>query len=243
MLYNFIRNFLPGAHHFADFICMEPSLGPELFPYSASKKLPSWITSRGESPVNEGKTIRKCPGILDFCTAGYIIPMWTDLRIEYDSGLRQITCTCSAPWSKVQVISGEQFRSTPVEKMAYPYTRLIKLETPWRLRLQKGCSSLMLNPYYSDLNESIEVLPGIIDHDLFGVINIFLALKIFGKGAIYIRKGTPLLQIIPFSRAGFHMKARAATQDDYNDEAKELGALDGRMTSYRKLYWKKKRYD
>ena len=56
----------------------------EARPRPAKEFIPSWWHHMPKiDPVAEGATVRSCPAMNDYFSAGYIMPMWADTTIKY----------------------------------------------------------------------------------------------------------------------------------------------------------------
>lgn len=222
-----------------EFISTVNGLPEECLPYPSKKKLPKWIRCY-DNFDNSRPTIRRCPGILDYAEMGYIVPLWADLKIDYDSSLMFLAPKFSVPWANALLHSKEQFRGTPLEAMSYPYSNVIKIEAPWRIRLSRGYSSLLVNPIYNDAHPSITAIPGCIDHDAFHTANIFVSFNLYGNGTVLIPRGTPLYQVLPFKRSVFSYSVRTQTIEDSVDSAREGNMLGTLNKRYWRYFWQKK---
>lgn len=234
-----------------EFISNVVGLSEVVPPYPARKNFPSWfnqisssIDPHNSQLINDKRysTVKRCPGIVDYISAGYVLPLWTDLIVRYDSGKGELACEASAPWTNIQVHQSKQFDNTSLKSLIEPYKNIIKLESPWRVKLPKGFSSLMVEPFYYDSSLVFTVIPGVVDHDSFFVANVFIKWNLYGKGEYYLKKGTPLCKIIPFQRIDLHSEIRDATEQDRYLEQVESIKLDSFEGTYRKLFWSRKKY-
>lgn len=251
MILDFLRNLAKSDEGKIEFISTIEGLQDICHPYPANSKVPKWVSNsplvvpNKKSDIPNDKrlsTIRKCSGILDYCLSGYILPLWTDISIQYDSSLGFLACEPSAPWAKIYIHTNDQFKETPVNQITYPYFKVIKLESPWRIKLNKGHSSLFLHPFFSDCSDAFSVIPGIVDHDEFHVANIFVKFELFGRGKVVLKKGTPLCQIFPYKRTKYNASIRFQTQQDIDEENKEQDLLDAFSGKYKTAFWSRKEY-
>ncbi|WP_395454288.1 hypothetical protein ACHMW5_11900 [Azospirillum melinis] len=224
-------------------------------PRPAQEFIPSWFKSM-DSVVSSKKsdcpierlahgigTIKKCPGIHDMMSAGYIIPAWADYIIEYDSDLGTLNWSSPSPWAQISFHSPEQLEGAkPMAEMIRPYRGVLKFESPWRIILPTGYSSLLVAPFYSDPTSPLQIVPGIVDHDSFHVANVLAMFRQYGRGKWMLKRGTPLAQVIPFRRENYRSTVRFADAVDHrriNSERVKLEGSDGR---YRTWFWKKKSF-
>ena len=180
----------------------------QLKPYPAVKQLPKWFTdakpyeSVGTHP-NDGKlhfrnrdanaTYKKCVPLLDSLSAGYIIPLWTDVMVEQEDNFPQIY------WKTMHdvfAIHGESSRNilapAGYDNVVYKYINCWIPQTP------KGYSCLVTSPFgYNDI--PFHAVPAVVDTDKSTLELVFPMWVKTGFEGI-VEKGTPLVQIIPFKR-------------------------------------------
>ena len=173
-------------------------------PKPASEYIPQWYKD-SKSYLNEfGKkipsldgtpnaTIKRCMPLWDMMTAGYI------METPYDIYVRQ---TPEGPFFQWGFVKAMEFQ--PKEQLQdHPWFRDeplgIRILHPWSIKTPKGWSILILQPTHREALP-LEVIPGIIDTDMYSVpTNIFIKLTDKNFEGL-IPKGTPLIQIIPFKR-------------------------------------------
>ena len=175
--------------------------------------LPKWYKDKkayGEEqmPYERGHgTVKACPAMFDIMTLGYILPLWTDLYVEpsYDAEFGTVP---NFTWGGL-VAGGQdgklltQFnlettRGMPgVDQTGVP---AYKINSPWTLRTPKGYSTLHIAPL-NNKNLLMEPISGIIHTDVY---SHFINIPFIWTGPAdfegVIKRGTPLLQLIPFKR-------------------------------------------
>lgn len=236
--------------HF-EFVCSFDGIRTVHPPAPAANFLPTWL--RRASPVvppvdstivyksRLRSTVKRCIGIRDIMSVGWIIPLWTDIVIKYNSSHGELSWVSDPGAPGLSSHPIEQVGDGPIADIIYPYSRILKLSNPWRIFAPSGWSTIMSDPWYHRDNEDFRILAGLVDHDSFHGANIFLAWRKFGRGEALIPRGTPLCQIIPIERADFSMSIRNATKEDITKEAAEAYETSGIVRRYHKKYWKKKR--
>jgi hypothetical protein len=145
-------------------------------------------------------TIKACPPVLDYLCTGYIIPLHSDMFAHEESDdFCSLQCNLDIPI--VDYHSKEQVKTSHFEdRTSY------KLINPWTIETPKGYSCLFMKPFYSDTG-SIEVLPAVVDTDVYHNINFpFYINKEIKEGDIWTR-GTPIVQVIPFKREEWKMES------------------------------------
>jgi len=196
----------------------------QLKPYPAVKQIPKWFTDAKpyvDLPgyPNDGKqhfrdrmanaTFKKCVPLLDSLSAGYIIPLWTDVMIEQGEGFPGVY------WkTNIDVFSlhGPPSREIPAplgyDKAVYKY------HNTWIPQTPKGYSCLITSPLgYNDL--PFKAVPAVVDSDRSTSELVFPVWIKTGLEGI-VEKGTPIVQIIPFKRDDWD-----STFDFYEDNVFE----------------------
>jgi len=191
----------------------------QLKPYPAVKQLPEWfMKAKPYSNVfgpDDGKlhfrersanaTYKKCVPLLDSLSAGYIVPLWTDVMVEQENNFPQIYWKTER---NVLELHGEPSREIPApmgyDQVVYKYLNCWIPQTP------KGYSCLITSPFgYNDL--PFKAVPAIVDTDRSTLELVFpMWIKTGFEGIV--EKGTPLVQIIPFKRDDWN-----STFDYYED--------------------------
>lgn len=206
------------------FLCDPNHEGVFDAPVPASKVLPEYykhmpsLTS-GDKPVfNEsgdpGETMKKCMPVLDSMTAGYLITLATDVYVE-DRGHHGKGFTWPADaFVAISSHPDGQFPGLSIPE-EYDTVSAYKFHNPWQVVTPPGYSCLFTQPmWHYDL--PFHVFPGVVDTDKHPVpVNFpFLMRKDF-EG--YLKKGTPIAQVIPFRREEF--VASSGVRDSEDDKA------------------------
>jgi len=175
----------------------------------ASKFLPKWWTDIDPNkhvnlvnnvPVIRGN-IKKCPGVSDFLTKGFILPAWTDFYFCYENGkMKKISSLQSHGIIHQPDTSFIDFLPDNI-KFKKPIS--YKLLTPWLIKTPPGYSSLILNPTFH-FNDNFDTMPGILDTDIFHTLSIEILVK--ESKTFTIPFNTPLCIIVPFKRNKFKYK-------------------------------------
>lgn len=215
-------------------------------PVPASQYLPEWW--RKNTPYEpskndpEGKkikilnsgstaTMKKCVPMLDLLTAGYIVPLWSDVFVEQDTTNLNIT------WR----VKKDVFQEHMQNNIATPdgYIHQVRYMNYWLPQLPKGYSMLVIPPIGYP-NNPFRVIPAIIDYDKYP---ISLTPPCFVKEDVngVIERGTPMMQLIPFKRDNW--ESEYSYMEDY-----EMHVLYNRdlkntlVNNYIKHFWQKKSF-
>jgi hypothetical protein len=194
----------------------------QLKPFPAVKKLPQWfldmdpyLDSSNPNFPNDGKlhfrdrtanaTFKKCVPLLDGMSAGYIIPLWTDVMVEQENDFPSIY------WkNKFNVFEPHGENSSEIVPPTGYKNYVFKYLNCWIPQTPKGYSCLVVSPLgYGDL--PFKVVPAIVDTDSSTLELVFPTWVKEGFEGI-VEKGTPMVQIIPFKRDDWN-----STFDYYED--------------------------
>jgi hypothetical protein len=196
----------------------------------ASEFVPDWWKKLGKTytknPINYGEeeiapTAKSCPGIFDFSRAGYILPMWADMYFKWHEGdldgwdmfTTEIVNKLdnAITMHNYEQVSGAPFLENNCQAM-------VKINSPWYMQVPKGVSLFLTQPFYHN-NNDFTVCPGIIDPEVDRIsnkeLNCFIKLNTPDK-IIKLKRGQPLMQIIPFVRAEYEFENNVPDDlDDY----------------------------
>lgn len=172
-------------------------------------------------------TTRNCPGIYDYMTSGYIVPAWCDIRLEWQQGKAEAFnlqtghvlhyLQESYGQSLPMMMTHEEPQAKDAPFWDNSCKSILKFSSPWNLKTSEGVSCFFTHPYYHTSTD-YTIMPGILDTDVKhypnSIINIFIRLNKQGK-PIFIERGTPLLQVVPFKRSD--VKFRCVTNPTSED--------------------------
>lgn len=226
-----------------NFYCNEKYRDRVPEPVLSSKCFPKWFS---ELPLDNKKfkyavnpenqyefidnfddlSIKKCLGIQEFLSTGYIIPSWCDFIFrEKDDGNLYIN------WLE-NYFDDTSYRPHP--NVQYPtmpnkpiYGHFGKIHTPWVIKTDPGVSCLITHPWWHR-NKLFTSSTAILHTDVapfqiawFFEWNYKIKTKMdFSDINIekqVVSKGEPLILIIPFYRKTFSSKVNYISEDKIND--------------------------
>jgi hypothetical protein len=206
----------------------------ECVPKPTKKYMPDWFKNMpGHAQANNieesvypaTKTVKSCPSFPDYFSQGFVVPMWADATIKYNDVSKSWEWRCGAPNNSpyhIEVHGHPQFLDhTKASFLGDEMSFVFKFVSPWRIRTPKGYSVLQLPMYYHFENE-FSVLPGVIDTDIWHEVNQQITYHGRNK-EVFIPRGTPLAQYIPFKRDTFTAKVDNITEE-MRDKVKEINA-------------------
>jgi hypothetical protein len=186
MIKNEIVQFVTEDKHLLNF--------EECLPKTANKFIPQWWK---DIPANIPGTVKKCPSFSDIFSIGYVIPMWSDVRLSYD-GLDWNWQIADSNY-KVEVHDNNQFLDYAEKHIDSPNNKFIfKLVSPWSIITKPGWSVLQI-PLFYNFNNDFQIMSGIIDSDIYHELNIQILYQ-SKQDFIEIKRGDPLCLYVPIKR-------------------------------------------
>tara|TARA_R100000664_G_C2753672_1_gene141109 strand:+ start:724 stop:1410 length:687 start_codon:yes stop_codon:yes gene_type:complete len=192
------------------------------------KKLPRFKNSNLHAP-----TVKTCVPFLDSLTAGYIIPFDQDYLVDPVE-----TDFTVVPANKEQNDFGFHGQTQlPKEWQKISGENAGKFMNKWLIKTPPGYSCLFIKPM-NRIEERFDIISGIVDTDTYiNTINFPFILRKRDKQFL-IKKGEPMIQVIPFKRDSWKMWAGFYFEKAH---AKVLALLQSEwMDRYKKMFWSKK---
>ena len=210
-----------------DFLCRSEDEGLIAEPVPARSVMPGWLRNlpgvdRSQvSATNNGLTVKRCLPFSDAMSAGWIIPLAVPVRLEISEGGRTVTAGWEFDRQMVSNHGAFQIAGSPYE----PHPPM-KFHNYWTISTPPGWSCLFLPPINRP-NGVFEVLSGLVDTDSYAApVNVpFVATA--HDGVYALKKGMPLVQVIPFRRDDAAIDASIRAENA--QEAKERERI-GRST-------------
>lgn len=206
--------------------------GPaELFPVlPASQVKFDWVKKTTEQFKEQKKLItdikdeanfthvRTCPGIFDVCKTGYVVPITYDICIRYKEGKLETYSAFEKNPSTKDPLGREysipESSTDPVvehRKIPGINRTILKFESPYFVKAPKGVKLLFMPLPYNDTYH-YEANMGILDPAVTN--NIAMQFWWNKKEEIYLKAGTPMMQIIPLTEKKLDMVCRAANEKE-----------------------------
>ena len=231
----------------------------DIFPEPSLKHVPKWFKELKHS--KEIPTVKGCMPFLDSLTAGYIMKMPQDLYLEHnftnEKGEKDSSFRYSFHDSQ-QLVTRYKFNVNTKEKDCHNPRQLgpkcpfhdknkelpfYKILNPFAIKTPPGYSCLFVPPL-NNHDDRFEIVSGIVDTDTYeGEINF----PIIINGDKYptlntiIKRGTPLAQVIPFKRESWKIviNERPISEAVIGFYQVKKFLID----NYRKIFWRKKRWN
>jgi len=206
------------------FVTVVPGLEKfdEMKPKPSSRFIPKWWKDipNNRGSYDEMPTIRTCPSFPDYFSQGYIIPMWADTLIKYHADTKIWSVKCGSNneygWDfhpNVQFI--DYVTPSFLNKDA---CAVLKAISPWKIITKPGWSVMQV-PLYYHFENKFSVMPGIIHTDMHYDIN--QQVLVYNENPeedleIFIKRGDPFVQYVPFKREDITNEVRFQNGYDYD---------------------------
>jgi hypothetical protein len=236
------------------FLDVVGDLPEEVRPYPAKKHIPNWYKSLpsyidgeqgqvywNEIGINQGTaTGKKCMPMLDAMTAGYIIPLTTDVKVTKDKNNGQQLFQ----WPDHDVLGFHP----PLQMTTHPHVEknpqhaIPKFHSPWTIVTPKGYSVLCISPLNRDSEHRLlDIVPGVVDTDTYNhPINFPFLLDPNWTGII--PAGYPMVQVIPFRRESYEMEFGG--KEEYMKMGRSFRRLKMSFyNGYKDRFWSRKEYN
>jgi hypothetical protein len=220
-------------------------------PYPAVKSIPKWFKDQDpyeehpfEKFLDDGKvhvrsrqanaTFKKCVPLLDGMSAGYIIPLWTDVEIV-EGEIPNIF------WKTQHDVFMPHGRNTQSIETPLGYNKQVfKYLNCWIPQTPKGYSCLVVSPLgYNEL--PFKSVPAIVDSDK-STLELVFPVWVKDNFSGIVEKGTPIVQIIPFKRDDWDSTFDYYENGEYYNVVEEKNFNSTIVGHYVKNIWSKKKF-
>jgi hypothetical protein len=209
----------------------------EITPAPAQKFIPEWWRnapySLSESKYNmQDGLVKQCPMFPDLFSSGYILPMWADTVISLKNNTWSAKCGKPDSPFQVNIFQNHEFLDyTDYKFNGFNARAVFQFVNPWQIKTPKGYSVFQF-PLFYHFNNDFSVLPGTYDGNTVEADKLEIAY--FGnEEEIFIKRGTPLVQYIPYKKEKIDYLIRDSNQDDEDIFLKKR--IDG-LTMFKSFY-------
>ena len=189
-------NFTTDEWAIRKFSPIEPAKN---FMPKAFKDMDTFVARR-KHMLDSTKTIKSCPGILDYCSAGFVMTAWCDMEINPSIDGQSVSVRYSHSKFKDAHHPPAVIQNFMMHKFGVRMT--VKLDNPWSMWTTPGVSLMYLPMYYYDDSRNWEAIPGWIDHDV-GAVSSPLNIMLKEPIPTFIKQGEPIVQMVPIRREEF----------------------------------------
>lgn len=185
----------------------------------------------------QSSTAKRCIPFLEALSQGFIIPFWCDVYVKSFDG--EITIDFPQSFASNYTLeshSYEQIKDHPLKNSTYGRIPM-KWMNPWVIKTEKNVSCLFTSPL-NHMETRFKVIDGVVDTDNYKAPINFPFIWTGGDGEFIFKKGTPLIQVIPFYRQTFSV---SVSELDEKEVDKTRSILGTQMNNgYRDNFWHKK---
>ena len=167
----------------------------ECLPRPAKHFIPQWFKDISNT---DNMSVKVCPSFPDYFSQGYILPMWTDVKLEHkENEWKWESPVKTFLWDTHDNSQFLDHNSASFNGIKGQF--IFKANCPWRIITPPGWSVLQL-PLFYHFNKEWSILPGVIDTDIYHEINQQVLYHGNGK-TVEIKCGDPLVLYVPFKRS------------------------------------------
>jgi len=163
----------------------------------ARKVIPDWWRNmppemtEPAAPGTPTSTARRCPGLLETLTMGWVLPLWMDIAIEEHDG--QVTDIFTPPGGTP--LAGHTLAMRPGMPMYHDEAHItIKLDGAWVVDTPPGYL-LRFDPVPYAVDAPLIAVPGAYHGDILHQVNPVCRYRLQGDGRHVIEAGTPLAHL------------------------------------------------
>jgi hypothetical protein len=225
-------------------IAFFPKFDNLLKPLPAKKILPEWYKNqKSYTDINEA-TIKKCIPIFDAMTFGYFLLLQSDITIDSRNKDKLSISTDNDFDNKI--FKNHSFDQYSEYKIPFGYhSEIIRIHPMWCVKTSKGYSSLFLNPIHHESKDLIAI-DGLIDTDNF-ISDGYLSFFVKSDSIFTIKKGTPLIQVIPFKREKWEMEKKTVEETkkiiEYENDLGLIKNKKHQLGAYKNIFHVKKMFN
>jgi hypothetical protein len=203
-------------------------------PFPAAQGMPAQLKRiPTEIPVDEDLTlvtVKKCPPFVDAMTGGYLIPIVADVHFTMKPDGLEFTTSMPI----VEHHDPRQLAGSALQRMV-----IVKFLNPWIVKTPPGYSSLFMAPL-NRFDLPFRPLAGMVETDTYYHEVNFPAISLLAPGqSVTVKKGTPLIQVIPIRRDNWTSQQVPADMDRY----REWDSMGERVGRYKGNNWQRKSYE
>ncbi|MGJ5207836.1 hypothetical protein [Bradyrhizobium sp. HKCCYLR20261] len=211
-------------------------------PVPAPMGIPDWVkampaTAFSQLNQAEEQTVKRCPPFIDAMTAGFLIPLVCDLKVE-DGGISWDNelppgGAIDFPRSPVSFHDVSQVTGSPL----FEADRfLLKFHNLWTIEAPEGWSLLFTHPL-NRFDLPFTTVTGLVDSDRFH--DSFVHFPAHWHDMSFrgvLPRGTPVAQCVPVKRQDWAMQTAPFTDEDVAEIHSVRDALKREQGLYRKQF-------
>ncbi len=211
-----------------------------LFPVIEAKKTrPLWAKSLVapffNSPTDKGTSLQGCPAFLKYYAKGFVMPLWSDLFLEWGGkGQTDYRWQYADHKSVLEVHPNSDFGEGVDEKKAQHF----KLVSPWLVVCSEDMEFLVSEPHWQfETMFNMRVMPGVLEFKTQCSSNVNIMVeRQQNTASMVLKAGSPLLYIRPMTEKSVVLKTHLVSET----ELKRIQQLNARPFFTRNYFRKAK---
>jgi hypothetical protein len=211
-------------------------------PIPAAEGLPDWLRTMPAQAFSgltgaEDDTLKRCPPVVDAMTAGFLILLPCDVRVEEGEFSWDADWPAGGPLafarSPIGLHDPAQVEGTPLHD---PDRFLVKFHNLWTIEAPEGYALLFTHPV-NRFDLPFTTLTGLVDCDRFhdAWVNFPAVWRDTDFRGV-LPKGTPVAQVFPIRRERWAMQAQSLTESEAQAAQAMLGEISRDRGVYRKRF-------
>jgi hypothetical protein len=180
-------------------------------------------------------TVKTCMPFLDAMTAGYVLYFDQDYLIDPAGNDFQIK-----PSDNESHMEYHGKRQLPKEWHGKIGENAGKINNVWLIKTPPGYSCLFVHPLNHMGIDKIEMISGIVDTDVYTNTINFPFVVLDKSKQFLLKKGDPMIQVIPFKRESWKMSSGFYYEKDHS-KTRNLIRSEW-LDKYKRFFWNKKSY-
>lgn len=222
----FFRRPVPAV----EFLCHKEDVGIIAEPFPARKFMPDWFRALAPKIDNldkiQNSTIKRCAPFLDSLITGWIIPLAADVEIVTNDDASGVSYKWNYSRPLIENHTPEQVAGHP--SLPKPPMKFLNY---WLIKAPKGYDILFVPPLNRP-DPRFTCFSGLVNMDrYFEFINFPFFFNQPNFTGI-LKKGTPLVQVIPIRREAFLSVKREITAE----EIQQVESLRRKRSTHESLY-------
>ena len=212
-------------------------------PKSSSKFIPDWYKKIKSYPSKEESgSIKACIPFRDALCAGYIIPLWQNIKIsKIETDSSDYCWQVDNEWDhSVGMHTKEQIEGSPYADKNQAVIPL-KFDSPWIIETPPGYSCLITQPL-NRIEDRFSIPSAIVDTDTYRIPISFPFIITTNEKEFVIKKETPLVQVIPFKREDWVSVCEYDKDKDLESKSQRGKLHSVLRRGYQKFWWVKKNF-
>ena len=210
-------------------------------PIPAAHGLPDWLRTMPAHAFSaladgEADTVKRCPPFVDAMTAGFLIPLWCDVRVEDGEFAWDVDLPAGGvdfPRSPIGTHEPGNVAGTPLFD---PDRAVIKFHNLWTVEAPAGWALLFTHPV-NRFDLPFTTLTGMVDCDRYKDAWIHFPAHWRDPGfSGVLAKGTPVAQVFPVRREAWAVETAVFTDDESRRVQDLLGDVRRDPGVYRKRF-------